>query len=163
VAATDTVCRAAHPQAVLRHPERLCIIVGLVAAQPQQSLFLDAQLHDEIPDRADHVLAGIGLVTGRDRRVRGEHCALPGGLECRLQGRSARRLAARQLEHRERGMPLVQVHNRWLIPSAARARTPPTPSSAYCERRVIRISDIQLRCDPALQTAVLGHIRVEQE
>ncbi len=87
--------------------ERLSIILGVAAAQPQQSLWVDAQLRHEIPDRADYVLAGIGLVAGRDRRVRGEHRTLASGRECRLQRRSARRLSARQLEHRKRSMPLI--------------------------------------------------------
>ena len=107
MAAADTVRRPAHPQAERRHPERLAIILRVVATEPQQRLAVNPELRHQIPDRADHLLARVGFVAGRDRRVRCEHRAFPRGLERRLQRRSARHLSARQLKHRERSMPLV--------------------------------------------------------
>ena len=148
VAAADAVRRAAHPQAELRHPERLPRILGVIATQPQKRLGIDTQLGDQIADRAGHLLAGIGLVTGRNRRVRGEHRPLPGGRQRRLDRRSARRLSTRQLQHRERRMPLVQMHQ-YRVDPQRRQRAHPTSA----EQRVLRqardrICDIQLRGDP---------------
>ena len=87
--------------------EGLCAIVGALTAESHDHLGIDAQLRPRDPRACRSRLAGVGLVAGRDGRVRREHRALPGGRKRGVHRRAARDLAARQLERRERRMPLV--------------------------------------------------------
>ena len=122
--AADRVRRPAHPQAELGDAKRLGAVRGMLTAEPHDRVGIGSQLGDHAPERGDHVLAGVGLVACADRRVRREHRAPPGGLERRLDRRATRRLAACQLEHGKRRMPLVQMHQRRLDPHRRKRRTP---------------------------------------
>ena len=105
----------------------------MVATQSYDLLGVDPELIGDASQRADHLFAREGLVAGRNGSMGCEDYPLPGGLQRSLDGRSARHLAARQLERHERSVTLVQVHERRLDPHRVERA-----HAAYAKQRVLR-------------------------
>jgi hypothetical protein len=163
VAAAHAVGRAAGAQRELRHAERLPLVVGVRAAAADDRADVHAERLREAAERIGDLPRLVGVVARRDGRVRGEDRLrarrLEGILERRARGL---RLLVRELERRERGMPLVEVHEAGLdAHRAQRAHAAHAEQDVLRQARV-RVADVQPRGDPPGELVVLGPLGVEQ-
>jgi len=86
----------------------------MLTAEPHDHLRICAQLRDHPPERRDDILTRVGLIACPNRRVRRKHGPRSRRRERLLDRDPARNLLPCQLEHRKRGMPVVQMHQRRL-------------------------------------------------
>ena len=107
---------------------------------------------------------GEVVVAGRHRRVRREHGVRGDRLERRGEVEAAlahQRRAARS-STRNAACPSLMCQTVGLSPSAASARTPPTPSTISCSMRVVAVAAVEPVRDVAVGVAVLRQVGVEQ-
>ena len=159
VAAADAVRGAARAQRELAHPERLALVLGPRPAQADDLHRVDAHRRRQPRERLDDLLGGVGVVPGRDRRVRGEDRLRAGGGDA-VGERAAVR--ARGLERDERRVALVEVQQPRLD-----AHRLERAHAADAEQDVLRqagvgLADVEPRGDPARADVVLRPLGVEQ-
>ena len=121
------------------------------------------QLVGEAPERPLHLLGRIGVVAGRDRRVRGEHRPRPRRGDRGIEPVAVAQPGSSELERGERGVALVEVYDARLDPERAQRA-----DAADAEQDVLReprfgVGDVQPRGDPAIERLVLRAVGVEQE
>ena len=138
---------------------------GRSGARPRlkQLLGRDAELRGVARELLDDPIRRKHVMPGADGRMRREHRRCGNRLERRLELQSARRVFAQPLEHRERGVALVDVPDgrreteRAQHAHACRRRARPLAAAAAPRRPV------QRRGDLAVVRRVLGHVGIEEQ
>ncbi len=163
VAGADRIRAGGGVQRELGQPERLRLLVrGCERPSRDERVDADPGLVRERAGDARQLLDGVGVVARRDRRVGREPDPLACARERLLEVAPALDLTARELERRERGMPLVEVQLAG-VDSHRRERA----HRAYAEQEVLRephvgVADVEARRGPAGDRRVLRAVGVEQ-
>ena len=136
MAPADRVDPTARPQGERRHARRLVGVCRVDAPGGEELLAVAGQVGDA-PERRQHLVARVGFVAGRHRGVGREHHLLahplPGGVQT---GSCHFPRLGQQLEHAERGVPLVDV-----IDGRIDAERTQRPYPADAEHGVLRQPD----------------------
>jgi len=164
VARRDAVRRARRAQRELRDAERLARVVRVRAPAGDQLARVDAELGRLAREQGGDLLGRVRVVAGRDRGVGREDGARAGGRERVVQREAAaQRLAARELEAREGGVALVEVHDGRVDVHRAQRAHATDPEHRVLGEAQVALADVQARRDEAVGRGVLGPVGVEQQ
>ena len=159
VAAADAVRGATGAQRELADAERLALVVGPRAPEPDDLRGIRVQLAGDARERLQHLVGGVRVVAGRDRRMRGED-----GLGARGGDAFGERAAvcAGGLERDERRVALVEVQQARLDAHRLQCSQPADAEQHVLRQPRVRLADVQPRRDPARGEVVLRPLGVEQ-
>ena len=143
-------------------PTSSCASFGSVRPRLVISCGRHRQVVRQVDQRRLHLLGRVGVVSGGHRRVGGEDRARACALERLLRRAAVGHVLGRQLDRRQRRVPLVEMQRAGLDVHGAQGS-----HAAHAEHDVLReprlrVADVQAVADPARLGVVVRVVGVEQ-